>query len=83
MHELKVSALRTRDRYYSIRVCHIKTCSLAKCYKRFIADCVTYSQSRTSAQPLVDPVLTAFDWISVYYTALASQLEAVFVCQSG
>ena len=31
-------------------------------------------------QPLanpVDTVLTAFDWISAYYTVLASQLEAV------
>ena len=82
MHERKASALRTRDRYYSIRVRHIKTRSPAKCSKRVIADRVTYSQSRTFAQPLanpVDPVLTAFDWILAYYTVLASQLEAVFI----
>ena len=61
MHEPKASALRIRDRYYSIRVCHIKTRSPASV---FIADRVTYSQSRTFAQPLVnsvDPVQTAFD----------------------
>ena len=76
-------ALRTRDSYYSIRVCHIKTRSPAK---RFIADCVTYSQSYTFVQPLanpVDPVLTAFDRISSYYTVPASLLEAVCVWQSS
>ena len=70
MHGPKTSALRTRDRYYSIQVRHIKTHSPAKC------DRITYSQSRTFTQPLanpVDPVLTAFDWISVFYTVLASQ----------
>ena len=84
MHEPKVSALRTLDRYYSIRVRHIKIRSSAKCV--LIDDRVTYSQSCTFAEPLanpVDPVLTACDWISAYYTVLASQLEAVFVWQSS
>ena len=31
MHELKASALRHLDRYYIVRVRHIKTRSLAKC----------------------------------------------------
>ena len=53
------------DRYYSIRVHHIET----------------HSQSHTFVQPPanpVDSVLTAFNWISAYYTVLASRLEAVF-----
>ena len=56
------------------------------CSKRHIADCVTYSQSHTIAQPLanpVDPVLTVFDHILAYYTVLASQLEAVSVWQNS
>ena len=52
------------------------------CSKHFIGDCITYSQSHTFAHP-VDPVLTAFDWISAYYTVIASELEAVFVWQSS
>ena len=48
-------------------------------FKCFIADRVTYSQSRTFAQPLaipVDPVLTAFEWISAYYTVNSVCLES-------
>ena len=72
---LRTRALRTLDRYYSIRVRHIKTRSPAKCVLNgFFADHVTYSQSRTFVQPLANPVIPAFDWISAYYTVLASRL---------
>ena len=79
MHEPKAS-------YEPKTVITASECATLKHAARFIADRVTYSQSRTFVQPLanpVDPVLTAFDWISAYYTVLASQLEAVFVCQSS
>ena len=46
MHEQKASALRNRDGYCIIKVRQIKAREVSKvCYKEFIADHVTFSQS--------------------------------------
>ena len=56
----------------SIRVHHIKTRSLAKCVLNVLLLIVSPTASHVPScnryiANLVDPVLTAFDWISVYH----------------
>ena len=72
MHEQKASALHNRDSYCIIGVRQIKAREVSKvCYKEFIADHVTFSQSgdgfivaesfQTSSMHLREPLLC--EWL--------------------
>ena len=62
MHEPKASALRNLDRYYILRVHHIKTRSPFKCIINILL-MITHLQPITYLRSTVAiPILTGFDW---------------------